>query len=216
MSEDALLQFLTRGAHVLRESCPGEARHLLCTRSSMQKLKGKATDEGICPHCFESLVPGNHTVRLKPKMKITTQIQKLLKQEAKSCRLNLKQVKLLRKYKLSRSMLVITCNMCKKRRKHPGETRSFLVSTSPSTPKAKHGMMTPPELKKTPASGRKSNLSSPAITPRSSSSGNSSPSVSAKSLNKNKFHFSRLKMLLNQDEKEKSKKGDLQNFLSAL
>ncbi|KAJ1203975.1 hypothetical protein NDU88_007756 [Pleurodeles waltl] len=188
----------------------------LCTRSSLQKLKGKPTDERICPFCFESLVPGNHTVRLKPKMKITTHILKLLKQEAKSCRLNLKQVKLLRKYKLSRSMLVITCNMCKKSRKHPGETRHFLVSNSPSTPKAKHGMKTPPELKKTPASGSKSNLSSPALTPRSSSSGHSSPSVLAKSLKKSKFHFSRLKMLLNQDEKEKIKKGDLQNFLSAL
>ncbi|XP_069476631.1 UPF0711 protein C18orf21 homolog [Ambystoma mexicanum] len=216
MPTDGVLQFLAVGAQELRERCPGEARHLQCTRTSLQESQGKPIDRRVCPFCFEILVPGNHTVRLKPKMKMTTQIRKLLKAEAKSCRLHLKQIKLLRKYKLSKSVLVVTCNLCKRSTKHPGETRSFLASNSPATPKARSGMTTTPQLKKTPSSGSKSNLSSPVVTPRSCSSGHPSPSVSSKSSKKSKFHFSRLKMLLTQDEKEKNKKGNLQNFLSAL
>jgi len=51
-------------------------------------------------------VPDSHRVRLKPKMKVTPQIEKVLKREAKNHRLNMKQTKLLKKYRESRNVLV--------------------------------------------------------------------------------------------------------------
>nr|XP_033786509.1 UPF0711 protein C18orf21 homolog isoform X1 [Geotrypetes seraphini] len=98
--------FLARAALELRERCAPECRYLLYTRSSFQTVK--TTPERICSFCFQCLGPGSYTARLKPKMKATLQIQKLLKLEAKSHRLNLKQTKLLRKYKISRSVLNIS------------------------------------------------------------------------------------------------------------
>lgn len=62
----------------------------------------------MCPYCFEFLVPDSYRVRLKPKMKVTPQIEKVLKREAKNHKLNMKQTKLLRKYRESRSILVRT------------------------------------------------------------------------------------------------------------
>lgn len=64
--------------------------------------------ERICPYCFQFLVPDSYRVRLKPKMKVTPQIEKVLKREAKNHKLNMKQTKLLRKYRESRSILVRT------------------------------------------------------------------------------------------------------------
>ncbi|KAM4705999.1 UPF0711 protein C18orf21 homolog [Rhinophrynus dorsalis] len=119
---------------------------------------------------------------------------------------------------------MVTCSTCKNITKYPGESRS-LLSNSPGTPKVKRGAVTPDV--RTPGSARKVNLSyseeklsskgkSPIITPRSCSSAQSSPATTAKSSKKGKFHFSRLKMLLSQEEKEPKKKGDLQSFLSSI
>ncbi|CAN2389174.1 Domain of unknown function (DUF4674) [Pristimantis euphronides] len=157
-------------------------------------------------------------------MKITPQIENLLKKEAKCHKLNLKQTKLLMKYKLSRSYLVVTCNTCKMVSKHPGESR-LVIASSPGTPKTKRNFGTP--YLRTPGIDRKINLSyseeklscktrSPILTPRLCSSASSSPATIAKSSKKGKFHFSRLKMLLSQEEKVQNKKQDLQNFLTSV
>lgn len=52
------------------------------------------------------MVPDSYRVRLKPKMKVTPQIEKVLKQKMKNRKLNMKQTKLLKKYRESRSVLV--------------------------------------------------------------------------------------------------------------
>ncbi|KAG9470529.1 hypothetical protein GDO78_017476 [Eleutherodactylus coqui] len=107
-------------------------------------------------------------------MRITPQIANLLKKEAACHRLNLKQTKLLRRYKLSRSSLVVTCNTCRMVSKYPGEGRR-VVASSPGTPKAKRNFGSP-DLGR-PGSNRKVNLSyseeklssqtrSPVLTPR--------------------------------------------------
>ncbi|OXB64550.1 hypothetical protein ASZ78_007010 [Callipepla squamata] len=59
----------------------------------------------ICPYCFQFLVPDSCRVRLKPKMKVTPRIEKILKREAKNYKLNMKQIKLLKKYRDSKSVL---------------------------------------------------------------------------------------------------------------
>ncbi|KAJ7415498.1 hypothetical protein WISP_78051 [Willisornis vidua] len=61
--------------------------------------------ERVCPYCFQFLVPDGYRVRLKPKMKVSPQIEKVLKREAKNHKLNMKQTKLLKKYRESRSVL---------------------------------------------------------------------------------------------------------------
>lgn len=206
----------------VRDTCPGMSRHLMSLHALNTKKKSK--EKGICQFCFQILFPDNHKVRLKPKMKITPQIENLLKKEAKCHRLNWKQTKLLRKYKLSRSYLVVTCNTCKLVSKYPGESR-VIIANSPGTPKTKRDLGSP-DLRK-PGFNRKVNLSyseeklssktrSPVLTPRLCASATSSPATTAKSSKKSKFQFSRLKMLLSQEEKEPTKKQDLQNFLTSL
>ncbi|XP_069814334.1 UPF0711 protein C18orf21 homolog [Dendropsophus ebraccatus] len=215
-------RFLRKAAIAMKDTCPGLARHLM----SLQPLpkRGKTTDKGVCPFCFQIRLPDNHKVRLRPKMKHTPQIENLLKKEAKCQRLNLKQTKLLRKYKLSRSYLVVTCNTCKMVSKYPGESR-IIIANSPGTPKTIRNFGSP-DLRK-PGSNRKVNLSyseeklssktrSPVLTPRLCASATSSPATVAKSSKKGKFHFSRLKTLLSQEEKEQNKKQNLQNFLSSV
>ncbi|XP_068109323.1 UPF0711 protein C18orf21 homolog isoform X2 [Hyperolius riggenbachi] len=213
--------FLRKAALAMRDASPGLSRHLM-SLCSIPKTRTKK--ESVCPFCFQILTPDNYKARLRPKMKITRRIESLLKKEAKSHRLTLKQTKLLRKYKLSKSVLVVTCNTCKMVSKYPGETRTILAN-APGTPQTRRNLGSP-DLR-TPGSSRKVNLSyseeklssktkSPVITPRSCVSAQSSPATMAKSSKKSKFHVSRLKMLLSQDEKEPNKKGDLQNFLTSL
>ncbi|XP_053569022.1 UPF0711 protein C18orf21 homolog isoform X2 [Bombina bombina] len=199
-------------------------RVLECHDICYDKKDKKKPKEKICPFCYQLLMPGIYKVRLKPKKKITPQIERLLRKEAKSHRLNYKQTKLLRKYKLARSVLVVTCNTCSKVSKYPGECRN-VISSNPGTPKTKRGFPSP-ELR-TPGTSRKVNISyseeklcskgkSPVSTPRSCSSAHASPATTAKSAKKGKFHFSRLKMLLSQEEKEPTKKSELKNFLLSL
>ncbi|CAJ0954236.1 unnamed protein product [Ranitomeya imitator] len=119
---------------------------------------------------------------------------------------------------------VVTCNTCQMISKYPGESR-MVIANSPGTPKVIRNFGSP-DLRK-PGSSRKVNLPyseeklgskirSPALTPRSCASATSSPALIAKSAKKGKFHFSRLKMLLSQEEKEQNKKQSLQNFLTSL
>ncbi|CAH2283786.1 Hypothetical predicted protein [Pelobates cultripes] len=213
--------FLRKAGIALKDACPGLSRHYLSLCKSKSTLENRGR---MCTFCFQILSHDNYKVRLRPKMKITPRIERLLQKEAKDYRLNLKQTKLLNKYKLSESVLVVTCNTCKKNSKFPGESRSSLAN-SPGTPKIKRGSATL-DLR-TPSSVRKANLSyseeklsstgkSPVITPRFCASAQSSPASLPKSVKKGKFKFSRLKMILSQETKEIPKKADLQNFLSSL
>ncbi|XP_018419085.1 PREDICTED: UPF0711 protein C18orf21 homolog [Nanorana parkeri] len=221
---DVSVTGVSRGTETMAGDEPASMEGML--RQSHCPLPKKVTSKkkGICPFCFQLFTPDNRKVRLRPKIKITPRIELLLRKEAKSHRLNLKHTKLLRKYKCSRSVLVVTCNTCKMVSKYPGEGRNGLTS-GPSTPKTKRNFGSP-DLR-TPGSSRKVNMSyseeklsskskSPVLTPRSCVSAHSSPATMAKSTKKGKFKFSRLKMLLSQDEKTPSKKGDLQNFLTSL
>uniref|UniRef100_A0A803JRP1 Chromosome 18 open reading frame 21 n=1 Tax=Xenopus tropicalis TaxID=8364 RepID=A0A803JRP1_XENTR len=178
---------------------------------------------GLIPKLF---MPDNYKVRLKPKLKISPSIERLLKKEAKNHRLTLKQTRLLRKYKLAKSMLMVTCSTCSKVSKYAGESR-HLLANGPGTPKTLRVNASTDLRIRTPGSSRKTNLShseeklsskgkSPVLTPRSCVSAQSSPATPAKSSKKGKFQFSKLKMLLSQEEREPSKKGNLQNFLSSL
>ncbi|NXW53822.1 CR021 protein, partial [Eurystomus gularis] len=181
--------------------------------------------ERICPYCFQFLVPGSYRVRLKPKMKVTPQIEKVLKREAKSRKLNMKQTKLLKKYRESGSVLLVTCNSCNKTTRHSGKSRDFLAlkTQNSGTPSIKSTLRTPDVKiqsanKVTPAScsrlGSKGN--SPASFSRTRGSGQVTTSSASKTPRNSKFHFSKLKRMLNLEEKEKSQKADLKTFLTLL
>ncbi|XP_043918939.1 UPF0711 protein C18orf21 homolog [Protopterus annectens] len=214
--------FLKQASFRLKDGCPGEARYLL-SRQNIDSEERRL--EGVCPYCFQYLLPGNHRVRLKPKMKLTPRVCRLLNQE-KNRKMNCKQQKIIRKYKNSRSVLLVTCYTCSKTSRYYGVNRSFLAMLpSPAcTPKG-----TPNDRRqdlKTPSSSNKQSMSqkqnsfgskgkSPATTPRTGKSEHSSPS-SSKSERAKKFNFSRLKMLLKEEQKQLKKKGRLQDFLSSL
>ncbi|KFR16299.1 UPF0711 protein C18orf21, partial [Opisthocomus hoazin] len=181
--------------------------------------------ERVCPYCFQFLVPDSHRVRLKPKMKVTPQIEKVLKREAKNHRLNMKQTKLLKKYRESRNVLLVTCNSCNKTTRHYGKSRDLLATKARNsgTPSIKSSLRTPDvksqsASKATPVScswlGSKG--SSPSSLPRTCLSGQATTRSASKTRRNPKFHFSKLKRMLNLEEKEKSQKADLKTFLTLL
>ncbi|XP_012870400.1 PREDICTED: UPF0711 protein C18orf21 homolog isoform X1 [Dipodomys ordii] len=210
--------YLEAAAWNLRESCPGQARYLLWAYSSAHD---NSTFEGTCPYCFQLLVLDNARVRLKPKAKLTPKIQKLLNQQARNYALSFKEAKILKKYKDSKSVLLITCKTCNRTVKHPGKSRSFLsaLKSDPTTPASKVSLK---GLEKTPHSANQnhgvtgSTSKSPALTFRTPVSGQSTPICSTRNMNKRKKHFSQLKMLLSQSESQDIPKADFRNFLSSL
>ncbi|XP_014794024.1 PREDICTED: UPF0711 protein C18orf21 homolog [Calidris pugnax] len=150
-------------------------------------------------------------------MKMTPQIEKVLKREAKNHKLNMKQTKLLKKYRESRSVLLVTCNSCNKTTRHYGKSRDFLTTKTHNsgTPSVKSSLRTP-DVK---------NQSANKVTPVGCSSlgskGNTPSSLlrtssASKTPRNSKFHFSKLKRMLDLEEKEKSQKADLKTFLTLL
>ncbi|KAF0884918.1 CR021 protein, partial [Crocuta crocuta] len=201
--------YIEAAARQLHESCPGQARYLLL----ICIISDNDTFEGTCPYCFQLLVFDNSRVRLKPKSKLTPKIQKLLNQEARNCTLSFKEAKIVKRYKDSKSVLLITCKTCNRTVKHHGKSRSFLSSlkSSPTTPMTKLGPKTPE--RRTPSSTNLNHMcgskgKSPAFVFRTPTSGQSTPTCSSKSTSKTKKHFSKLKMLLSQSESQKNSKVD--------
>ncbi|NXJ79245.1 CR021 protein, partial [Trogon melanurus] len=181
--------------------------------------------ERICPYCFQFLVPDSCRMRLKPKMKLTPQIEKVLKREAKNHKLNMKQTKLLKKYRESRSVLLVTCNSCNKTTRHYGKSRDFLATRTQNsgTPSINSSLRTPDVKiqsanRATPVNcsrlGSKGN--SPSSLSRTHVSGQATTSSASKTPRNSKFHFSKLKRMLNLEEKERSQKTDLTTFLTLL
>ncbi|XP_039592608.1 UPF0711 protein C18orf21 homolog [Polypterus senegalus] len=213
------LQFLKKAALHVQDICQEEARFLMCM---YQKSPGKDEEENnICPHCFQFRLPGSFRMRLKPKNKLNPRVQSVLKREAAHKSLSLKHVKILQKYRNSTGQMLVTCYNCNKMSRHSGVTRDFLSTFSnPHTPsnvlKRRSGVSTPHSSGKGTSCNFVSKGKSPASTPRLAKSASSTPSPSTKSGSAKKFPFSHLKMLLNLEEKQKSKIGGLQDFLSSL
>ncbi|XP_038626324.1 UPF0711 protein C18orf21 homolog [Tachyglossus aculeatus] len=218
--------FLKAAARALRRACPPQARYLMWSYYVSHADKKKSDD--LCPRCFQFLTLDICRVRLKPKPKITPQIEKLLKREADGTRrLSFKQRQILSRYKNSPNTLLVTCPSCNKAVSRKGKSRSFPGAPPGSwnTPKTQPARKTPDG--KTVKSASKMNSSfgphqsgsggsgSPAL-PFRSSSGQSTPISSSKDPGKRKQHFSQLKMLLKGEETPKKGKGDFRNFLLSL
>ncbi|XP_055481743.1 UPF0711 protein C18orf21 homolog isoform X1 [Psammomys obesus] len=212
--------YLEAAARGLVESCPGQARYLLWAYSSTHEEN--STFQETCPHCFQLLVLDNSRVRLKPKAKLTPKIQKLLNREARSQILSFKEAKLLRKYKESTSVLLITCRTCNRTVRHHGKSRSFLSALkSNAAPAINEAGLKTPKRKALGSTNLSQNMSgskgkSPSSTLRTPISGQSTPICSSRTGSKRKKHFSQLKALLSQSESEKSPKLDFRHFLSSL
>nr|XP_004666834.1 UPF0711 protein C18orf21 homolog [Jaculus jaculus] len=211
--------YLEAAARNLSGSCPGQARYLLWTYSSCHDEN--RTFEETCPYCFQLLILDNSRVRLKPKAKLTPKIQKLLNREARNYTLSFKEAKIVKKYKASKSILLVTCKTCHRTVKHHGKSRSFLeaLKSSPTTPASKLSLKTPE--KKTPYPANLNQMTgskgkSPALTFRTPTSGHSTPICSSKNASRRKKHFSQLKTLLSQNESQENPKLDFRNFLSSL
>ncbi|XP_051019309.1 UPF0711 protein C18orf21 homolog isoform X1 [Acomys russatus] len=212
--------YIEAAARGLVESCPGQARYLLWAYSSSHEEN--STFQETCPYCFQLLVLNNSRVRLKPKAKLTPKIQKLLNREAGNHVLSFKEAKLLRKYKDSASVLLITCRTCNRTVKHHGKSRSFLSAmksnaatatskANPKTPKRKAPGFTNLSQNMSGSKGK-----SPSSVIRTPASGQSTPICSSRNGSKRKKHFSQLKTLLSQSASEKSPKLDFRHFLSSL
>ncbi|KAK2489832.1 hypothetical protein MC885_016455 [Smutsia gigantea] len=114
--------------------------------------------------------------------------------------------KIVRKYKESRSVFLITCKTCNRTVKHHGKSRSFLsaMKSDPTTPTSKLSLKTPERRTLSSAnlncdtSGSKSK--SPVLIFRTPISEQSTPTPSSKNVSKTKKRFSQLKVLLSQSE----------------
>ncbi|XP_059102413.1 UPF0711 protein C18orf21 homolog [Peromyscus eremicus] len=212
--------YLEAAARGLVESCPGQARYLLWAYSSTHEEN--STFQETCPYCFQLLVLDNSRVRLKPKAKLTPKIQKLLHREARNHALSFKEAKVLRKYKDSTSVLLVTCRTCNRTVRHHGKSRSFLSALkSNAAPATNRANLKTPQ-RKTPGSihpichmsGSKGK--NPSLTIRTPTSGQSTPICSSRNASKRKKHFSQLKALLSQSASEKNPTLDFRHFLSSL
>ncbi|XP_065485204.1 UPF0711 protein C18orf21 homolog isoform X1 [Caloenas nicobarica] len=123
------------------------------------------------------------------------------------------------------SYRLVTCKSCNKTTRHDGKSRDFLATKTHNfgTPSTKSSLRTPDlkiqsANKVTPVScsrlGSKGN--SPSSLPRTHLSGQATTSSASKTPRNSKFHFSKLKRMLNLEEKEKSQKADLKTFLTSL
>ncbi|KAM9632869.1 UPF0711 protein C18orf21 homolog [Trichechus inunguis] len=202
-------------------SCPGQACYLLWAYSLSNDAKNSC--EETCPYYFPLRVLDNSRVHLKPKPKLRSKIQKLFNREAKNYTLSFKEATIVKKYKDSNSVLLITCKTCNRTVKHHGKSRSFLSSlkSNPSTSMTKPIQNT--AAKKTPSSANLNrDMSSskgkvPALIFRTPTSGWSTPTFSSsKNISKTKKHFSQLKMLLRQQESQKTPKMDFRNVLTSM
>ncbi|XP_037662167.1 UPF0711 protein C18orf21 homolog isoform X2 [Choloepus didactylus] len=153
---------------------------------------------------------------------MTPQIQKLLHREAKNYTLSVKEAKMVKKYKDSKSILLITCKTCNRTVKCPGKSRSFLsaLKSNPTTPTKKPSPKTPGRKTLYSANVNRdmvgSKGKSPTLICRTPTSGQSTPICSSKNGSKAKKHFSKLKMLLSEKESPNNPKVDFRNFLSSL
>ncbi|XP_053121172.1 UPF0711 protein C18orf21 homolog [Hemicordylus capensis] len=202
-------QFLEGAARQLAGACPPQARFLLWTLSNIEG-KNLRSEEQVCPYCFQFLLPGSYRVRLRSKMKVTPQIQKLLNLEKKYYKLNLKQTKLLKQYKESKNILIITCNVCRKITRRYGENRVYsnVKTSTVKTPTSSN--------KNVPFSSSHSGSKRGKQLFRTSTYEQSTPHSSSGTPRNTKSHFTQLKRLLTLEENKKSNKGDLRNFLSSL
>ncbi|KAL1773867.1 hypothetical protein HispidOSU_025965 [Sigmodon hispidus] len=212
--------YIEAAARGLVQSCPGQARYLLWSYSSTHEEN--STFQETCPHCFQLLVLDNSRVRLKPKAKLTPKIQKILNREARNEPLSFKEAKVLRKYKDSSSVLLVTCRTCNRTVKQYGKSRSFLsaLKSNAATATNKASLKTP--KRKTPGSTDPSHrmsaskVNNPSLTIRTPVSGQSTPICSSRNGSKRKKQFSQLKALLTQSASEKNPKLDFRHFLSSL
>ncbi|XP_027536146.1 UPF0711 protein C18orf21 homolog isoform X3 [Neopelma chrysocephalum] len=120
---------------------------------------------------------------------------------------------------------LVTCKSCNKTTRHYGKSRDFLSTKTQNSgiPSIKSSLKTPdvkiPSSKKiTPVScsrsGSKGN--SPSTLPRTCESGQATTNSASKTPRNSKFHFSKLKRMLNLEEKERSQKADFKTFLTLL
>ncbi|XP_052011595.1 UPF0711 protein C18orf21 homolog isoform X1 [Apodemus sylvaticus] len=212
--------YIEAAARGLVGSCPGQARYLLWAYSSSHE--DNSTFQETCPHCFQLLVLDNSRVRLKPKTRLTPKIQKLLNREARNDTLSFKEAKLLRRYKESTSVLLITCRTCNRTVRHHGQSRSFLSALKSNAATAAHkaSLQTPQRMAPGSADLRQSAHGSrgknPSLTIRTPTSGQSTPIGSSRNGSRRKKHFSQLKTLLSQSASDQNPKLDFRHFLSSL
>ncbi|KAL6081942.1 hypothetical protein STEG23_002196, partial [Scotinomys teguina] len=179
-----------------------------------------STFQETCPYCFQLLVLDNSRVRLKPKAKLTPKIQKLLHREARNHALSFKEAEVLRKYKDSTSVLLVTCRTCNRTVKHRGKSRSFLSALKSNAATATNNANLKTPQRKTLGSTHPSHMSgskgkNASLTVRTPASGQSTPICSSRNGSKRKKHFSQLKALLSQSASE-NPKLDFRHFLSSL
>ncbi|ESO86580.1 hypothetical protein LOTGIDRAFT_167104 [Lottia gigantea] len=82
-----------------------------------------------CPNCYSDLSMNNCQIRLKPKMKLTASLKKLIKKsKVEKNKLSKKQKHLVDLYTNSKNNIVLKCLSCSKSIKFPGISRPQIIN----------------------------------------------------------------------------------------
>lgn len=196
------------------DTCPEQARFLM---QKQQMAAPALPDNILCQFCYQWRQPSEYHVRLRPKCRPSGRISNLLRKEVAHKRLSAKQARHLQRFRRSSSFLLATCYTCSKTSRQFGANRDFLkpLRISCATPSSAVRCKTPQSStsnKATPKLGFQE--TTPNRTPLFKSTETSS---SSKSASGKKSTFSRLKKLLMvEDNRKNTNKGDLKSFLTSL
>ncbi|XP_078661034.1 uncharacterized protein LOC144905312 [Branchiostoma floridae x Branchiostoma belcheri] len=117
-------------ASTCMDTCPQLARFLLHTANS--DGEGNQADQYMpdhmtCQSCGNLLLPGNHTVRLRPKRKMTSATRRVMSKVSKGQMASASEVKLLKKFQERKNHLVVQCSVCQGKAVIPAATRKHVV-----------------------------------------------------------------------------------------
>ncbi|KAM8841644.1 UPF0711 protein C18orf21 homolog [Spinachia spinachia] len=210
-------QFLLDASWLYKDTCPELSRFL------MQDTRKSNAESSVCPYCYQWLLPDNHRMRLRPKQRPSSRVQRVLRRKARGKRLGLVQQNLLHRFQKSSSVLMATCHTCSKTSRRKGMNRDFIATLAKT-----HGTPGSTAMHRTPQSSHRANTSTPtnpgrdktpAHTPRSSTSFNTSGSGSSSSKTPSKaknWLIQGLGKILMREDRHGSKKVGLKDFLSSL
>ncbi|XP_066299854.1 UPF0711 protein C18orf21 homolog [Branchiostoma lanceolatum] len=80
-----------------------------------------------CQSCGNLLLPGNHTVRLRPKRKMTSAVRRVMSKVSEGQMASAAEVKLLKKYQERKNHMVVQCSVCQGKAVIPAATRKHVV-----------------------------------------------------------------------------------------
>ncbi|XP_035658747.1 UPF0711 protein C18orf21 homolog [Branchiostoma floridae] len=129
--------YLQQLASACSDTCPPLSRFLLHTAGSGSEGNHAAQSmpsHMTCQSCGNLLLPGNHTVRLRPKRKMTSAVRRVISKVSKGQMASAAEVKLLKRYQDRKNHVIVQCTVCQGKAVIPAATRKHVVMATSASP----------------------------------------------------------------------------------